>query len=178
MSALAARITAELRALIGQPMGGCWRAANMQIFEFGPRLRIVNRKGEDVETSDVCLHVQCRWRLVDVETIIFGSDDINYPADESVSLDEFDWDKHQSVLDAVQRQWFNQQRGSPLKVEDVRGDAYGGFKLEFEGGVALEAFPCDSRRSEYSEQWRIFGHRVNRSHFVVTSFGVEGELAP
>jgi hypothetical protein len=170
MSTLAERITAELRVLNGQPMGDCWRVANMQIFEFGPRVRIVNRKGQEVETGELRLHVQCRWRLVDPQRIIFGSDDINYPADESISLDEFDWDKYQAVLDIAQRRWFEEHQGSPLKVVAVRGDAYGGFQLQFEGGVALEALPCDSRRGEYSERWRLLGHRVDRSHFVVTGF--------
>jgi hypothetical protein len=175
MSTLAKRITAELCVLINQPIGDCWRAANMQIFEFGPRVRIVNRKGEEVETSDLRLHVQCRWRLTDAEKVIFGTDDINYPADESISPKEFDWDEHRAALDVVQRRWFDQQRDSPQKVVAVRGDAYGGFQLQFEAGVALEAFPCDSRRGEYSERWRLLGHRADGSHFIVTGFGIEGE---
>jgi hypothetical protein len=46
VTSLADRITAELRVLLGQPIGDCWRAANMQVFEFGPRHWITNRKGK------------------------------------------------------------------------------------------------------------------------------------
>ncbi len=77
MSTLGERISVELHVLVGHPIVDCWRVANMQIFEFGPRTQIVNRKGEDVEIGEFRLHVQCRWRLVDAEKIIFGSDDIN-----------------------------------------------------------------------------------------------------
>ncbi len=175
MSTLAERISVELRVLVGHPIVDCWRAANMQIFEFGPQTQIVNRKGEEVKIGELRLHVQCRWRLVDAEKIIFGSDDINYPADDSISLDEFDWDKQPAVLDRAQRRWFSEHQDSPQKVIAVRGDGYGGFQLQLDGGVELQAFPCGSRRGEYSESWRLLGHRADGSHFVVTGDGVEGE---
>src|SRR6266571_2122201 len=171
VSNLADRITAELRVLIGQPMSDCWRAINMQIFEFGQQRPTVNRKGQDIEVADLKLHVQCRWRLVDGATIVFGRDDLDYPADESISLDDFDWDKQKAVLDVTQRRWFESHKASPPKVTDVRGDAYGGFQIRLEGAFALEAFPCDSRRGEHSERWRLFGHRADGSHFVVQGYG-------
>jgi hypothetical protein len=173
MSSLAERITEELRALLGQPIGDCWRGANMQIFGFGPRQWIVNRKGEEVEACEVRLHIQCRWRFVDSERILFARDDLNYPADENVLIEDFDWDQQESVLDATQRAWFAGHRDPPPQVGDVRGDAYGGFRIEFDGGFALECFPCDSRRGEYSERWRLFGHRADGSHFVITGDGIE-----
>ncbi len=150
----------------------------MQIFEFGPRRRIVNRRGEEVEVGQFSLHVQCGWRMVDCSKILFASRDINYPADENISIDDFDWDKHDSVLDVAQRSWFAQQRDIPLHVVSVRGDVYGGFRIELEREFALEAFPCNSKRGEYSEHWRLFGHRPDDVHFVVTGYGVEGEDRP
>jgi hypothetical protein len=174
VNTVADRITAELGALVGQLLGDCWRAADMQVFGFGPRHRIFNRMGE-IEVCGLRLHVQCRWRLVDAGKIAFGRDDLNYPADESVSAEDFDWDKQDSALDVAQRQWFAWHRAAPPRVEAVHGDAYGGFRVCLEGGAALEAFPCDSRRGEYSEHWRLIGHRADGSHFVVTGDGVEGE---
>jgi hypothetical protein len=131
VSDLASLISAELRVLVGQPIADCWRAANMAIFEFGPRQRIVNRKGDEVEVAELRLHVQCRWRVVDTAGIISGSDDINYPADENVSLDEFDWDEQESVLDIRRREWITQSRDIALKVTGVAGDAYGGVRIAF-----------------------------------------------
>ena len=49
MSTLADRITAELRVLINEPLSVCWRAADMQVFEFGPMQKFVNRMGDEVE---------------------------------------------------------------------------------------------------------------------------------
>ncbi len=176
MSKLADQITTELSLLLGQPIGGCWRAANMQIFEFGTRHLILNRKGEEIEVGDINLHVQCRWRMTDGTRIIFGRDDLNSPADATIPIEEFDWDKQLSVLDVMQKQWFKDHRDQPLKVVDACGDAYGGFRIALEGGFNLEAFPCDSCTDEYSQHWRLFGHRADGSHFVVTGYGVEGEV--
>ncbi len=175
MTGLAERISAELRVLIGEPISVCWRAANMQVFEFGRPKTFLNRKGEQVEGSDLRLHVQCRWRMVDGCRILFARDDLLRPANEDIPIDEFDWDKDDSVLDVVQRKWFEDRRVTPLKVVRVAGDKYGGCQVEFEHGVVLELFPCDSDRGEYSEHWRLLGHRPDGSHFVVTGHGVEGD---
>lgn len=173
MVTLAQRITEELQTLVGKPLWDSFRATNMQIFEFGTRQPIVNRKGEEVEVGEVTLHVQCRWRIVDSDQILFGRDDLNYPADDSIPLEEFDWDKDKSVLDVKLRTWFEQRVAAPPKVVNVQGDMYGGFQVQLEHGLRLDAFPCDSCRGEYSEHWRLRGHRPDQSHFVVTGDGVE-----
>ncbi len=171
MNAVAERITDELRTLIGKPMWDCWRAMNMQIFEFGARRPIINRKGEEVEVGEVRLHVQCRWRLGDGKQILFGRDDLNYPADDKIPLEDFDWDQEKSVLDVKQRAWFRQNNAEPPNVVEVHGDLYGGFQIQLEGGFTLEALPCDSRLDD--ELWRLIGHHGDQSHFVVTGNGVE-----
>lgn len=178
MDPLADRITSELSMLIGQPIGDCWRVADMQIFEFGPRHLKRNRKGEMVEASDISLHIQCRWRFVDARSILFGRDDLSYPADETIPQEQFDWDKSSSVLDVAQSGWFEKHGASLPVVQQVQGDGYGGFQIALTGGFTLECFPCDSQRSEYSEHWRLLGHRADGSHFVVTGDGIEKSDGP
>ena len=156
-------------------MSDCWRVADMQIFEFGPRHKFVNRKGEQVVASDLRLHVQCRWRIVDAAGILFGRDDLLRPVDKSISFVDFDWDKDESVLDVVQRKWFAEHRTAPLHVASATGDIYGGFRIRLQQDVVLEAFPCDCDRGEYSEHWRLLGHRPDGSHFVVSGCGVEDD---
>jgi hypothetical protein len=173
MDTLAKRIAAELQALIGQPISDCWRATNMQIFEFGPRRQITNRRGEEIEVCELRLHIQCRWRFVSPTRILFARDDLNYPADDEIPIEEFDWDKQDSVLDEKQRAWFGDHRATPPTVQRVEGDRYGGFRIELSGGFALECFPCDSQQGDYSEHWRMLGHRADGSHFVITGDGVE-----
>jgi hypothetical protein len=166
-SKLADQITRELQFIVGQPLGDCWRAANMQIFGFGQRV-------QPHEPVPIRLHVQCRWRFVDQQRIIFARDDINAPADETIDPEEFDWDREESLLDAKSKEWFA-ERSSRIKVIRAAGDVYGGFRIDFEKGFALEAMPCDSNFGEYSEHWRIFGHRGDESHFVITGYGVESK---
>lgn len=147
----------------------------MQIFEFGPPKKYVNRKRVEVAGSDLRLHVQCRWRMVDGSCILFARDDLLRPANEDIPMDGFDYDTDDSVLDVVQRQWFEDHRAAPLKVVHVAGDQYGGCRIELEDGLVLELFPCDSDRGEYSEHWRLLDDRGDGSHFVVTGYGVEGD---
>jgi hypothetical protein len=175
MTTLADQITSELRVLIGKPISDCWRAANMQIFEFGPQNEFLNRKGDKVTAADIKLHVQCSWRLVDSERILFGSDDLYRPADQNISKDDFDWGKDDSILDVAQKAWFTDRKVAPLHVQNVSGDVYGGFQIMLEHTVVLEAFPFDSDRGEYSEHWRLLGHRPDGSHFVITGYGVEDD---
>ena len=175
MTTLAGRITAELQVLIGEPLSDCWRVSNMPIFEFGPRHKFLNRKGEEVEGSDLRLHLQCRWRIVDAERILFGRDDILRPADENISPDDFDWDEDDSVFDVVRRKWFAERRSVPLHVVSATGDIYGGFRITLEQDVVLEAFPCDSNRGEYSEHWSLLNDRSEGSYFVVMGYGVEDD---
>lgn len=176
MGNLADQITAALSVLIEQPFSGCNRAADMHMFRFGPWRKKTNRKGELTEVTPLCLSVQCRWRVVDQDRILFGRDDLLYPADESISLDDFDCDKQQSRADRLRREWFDQHQTAPPVVTKVRGDRYGGFRIELSGGFALESFPCDSRRGEYSEHWRLMRHEPPDSkHFVVCGHGIEGD---
>ncbi len=175
MSGLAQQISDELRVLLGEPLSEGWRAADMQIFGFGPARKCMNRLGQEVEIAVLRLHVQCRWRIVDGTRILFGRDDLLRPADKGVPLNEFDWDKDKSVLDVARRDWFDSHRSTPPRVVHVEGDAYGGCRIQLEKGMALELFPCDSSRGEYSEHWRFFGHRPDGSHFVVTGDGITSE---
>jgi hypothetical protein len=175
MTGLAERIKSELDRLRGQPIVECTRAANMQMFGFGPQTKAINRRGDEYQRAQIRLHVQSRWRLVDATAILFASDDLNYPADDRTSLDNFDWDKHQSLLDIKQLGWFEQHTASPPRVIATSGDRYGGFAISLESGHTLECFPCTSQRRENSEHWRLFGHRADGGHFVITGNGIEGE---
>lgn len=172
MHDLATAIAAELDQLLGQQISDCWRAVDMQIFEFGPRHEMTNRKGKIVEVSDIRLHLQCRWRFVSKDQILFGQDDLYRSADPHFTED-FDYNKQPSALDAAQRAWFDDHRDKPLRVIATRGDNYGGFRIELESHYALECLPCDTS----GEYWRMLGHRADGTHFVVTAEGIEDSPA-
>lgn len=125
-----------------------------------------------IEVSDLRLDIQCQWRFVDGDSILFGRDDLAYPASAAVPVEQFDWEKADSFLDVARREWFDKYRPSLPVVCEVDGDAYGGFRIALAGGFALECFPSGGRRSDDSELWRLFGHRTDGLHFVVTGDGM------
>jgi hypothetical protein len=180
MSATADKITEELAVLVGLPMSDWWRAAGMQILEFGPKHKIVNRRGEEVERSDISLHLQCFWRLVDSERIVFGHEDLDQPADKSIDPSDFDWDKDDSVLDFHLSKWRAQYYDTPPLVVEATGDAYRGISLALDNGHNLQTFPCSTpwNEEEDNEYWRLCGHRKDGRHFVVADIWVEHQGTP
>lgn len=173
----AERINAELSVLVGEPIVDCWRAGNMQVFEFGAQTRVLNRNGVEVEAGDLRLHVQCRWRFTDPTAILFGCDHRWAPAETTAPAEEFDTGQHPSLLERLVRSWLKERREPPCRVVDMATDPYGGFRMTLEGGCALEVFPCHSGQSEHSEHWRLIGPRSTGQHFVVTGEGIEIEHA-
>ena len=163
------QITEALSALIGLPLWGATRAANMSMFAFGERRSRLNRKGAEVEVGDYALHIQCPWRIVGPDDIVVGSEDRMCLEDESSDWETF---KGPSRCEARIGVWLTEYAAAPLRVERVEGDWVGGFKLLLERGFVLEAFPADSVRGVYSEYWRLF-RPGEKSHFVVTAHGVE-----
>ena len=171
---LADQITAALQVVVGQSLADCWRATTMAVFDFGPTHRVVNHKGVEVDRHAFSLHLQCYWRVVDARRILFGIDDLWRPADPSISVDDFDWDEHESRLDRLWRTWLAEQAGNEPKVIACTGDIYGGFQIELERGFALEVNPCSAGDEQRSEHWRLLGPGRDARHFVVTNHGVEG----
>jgi hypothetical protein len=117
------------------------------------------------------LHIQCPWRIVGPDGIIVGSEDRNYPEDENADWEEFDSDGP-SRCEARMAAWLKEYSTPPLRAERVEADCVGGFKLFFQRGFVLEAFPANSLRGEYSERWRLF-RPSEEGHFVVTGYGVQ-----
>lgn len=178
MNALADRITSELQRLVGRPFTDCRRVCNLHIFEFGPKQKRVNRKGQVVELAETRIHVSCPWRVVQQGRILFGSDDLYWPADDAIPLDDFDWHKHNSVLDVASREWLGQHRDAPLKVISAAGNDCGGFRIQLEESVLFEAFPCSSPSRDYSEHWSLLDDRSGGTYLEVTANGIEEQDEP
>jgi hypothetical protein len=166
-------IQRALGALIGLPLWGTHRAADLQCFAFGDRHPTVTRRGEPAERSDYSLHVQCSWRLVGPDGIIAGRRDLYYPAgdDPYEGLDDFDYDGPvMNRRSARLADFFEARESEPLVVVGCSADDLGGFRLDFDGGFRLEVFPDDSLDSE---RWRLLTFDRSVPHFVVTGAGIE-----
>ncbi len=166
------RITKALSALIGLPLWRAHRAMDVEVFAFGERRPRRNRKGKEAEVGEYALHIQCPWRIVGPDGMVVGSEDRNYPEDENADRGEFDSDGP-SRCESRMAGWLKGYSTAPLKVERVEADYVGGFKLFFQQGFVMEAFPANSLQGEYSERWRLLRPSEEERHFVVCGYGTE-----
>jgi len=159
--------------LIGKPLWGCGRAANLATFAFGERIKTVDFFGKPTEVGEYALHVQCAWHIGRGEEVIVGSRDIYYPADYQSEDEEippdFDWDKHPNRRDRLLRSLFEDGARS-FTVQRVEVRLAGSLRLSLSDGFYLDVFPDDSLGREH---WRLFMPRTEERHFVVTGRGIE-----
>jgi hypothetical protein len=172
-------IERAVRLLVGLPLQlPPGRAANMLTLGFGDIVTTTDFRGEPMEVPEHSLHVQCHWRLVryaPTPQILVGSRDMYYPADLSTDLedDSFQWDKPNANWCDRQFDLFaTEYNSTPIVVEAVDADDYGGFRMQFSGSLALELFPDTSLHGEGKEHWRFFG-AAEKPHFVVGESGIE-----
>lgn len=166
----------SLRPIIGMPLWSIGRAGNLEWFAFGVHRHVVNNATKDGNpkiVSDYALHVQCSWRILDLEGIFVASRDRFYPAgdDPYKDLEEFEWDipgvnRCDERVSKLLQEWATY----PMIVNAVDVDFVGGLKITFNNGYKLDVFPDLSVEAEY---WRFFKPYVDEEHFVVTGKGIE-----
>ena len=163
------KIEKALSPLLGMPLWGASRAADMQVFQMGARHTVTSFRGKPCSVGDYALHLQCTWRIFGPSGIVTGSTDLYYPpGDPDQKPPDFDWqqgnrrDERLANLLAAESDGFS--------VEHVSADESGGFVLNLRGGYRLEAFPADSLPNEH---WRLLKQGDLTSHFVVTGLGIE-----
>jgi hypothetical protein len=158
--------------LLGMPLGETWRAANMQIFEFGPGREGTNRRGQLIRLPDWALHVQCAWRLLCGGALFVGSADLQYPADrEADPLKEFDWDNEPDRRSAILLNVINGT--TRLAVREVDLLEAGTLDLTLSDSYRLQVFP-DSSYPE-TEHWRLLSPAWGGEHYVCSSNGFSKE---
>jgi hypothetical protein len=175
---LKADIEAALRSLVGLPMWGPTRAANMLSLQFGEPRLAPTRRDPTREAGERALNMFCPWRLVRGRELIAGSGDLYTPADAEADLESFDWDARGATWwDRRLGQFFAAQ-GEPLVVRDALADPIGGFTLSFDGNVRIEVFPASAAAPHVeTEHWRLFGPGTSEAHFVVTADGIYRDAA-
>ena len=162
-----------LAPLVGLPMWGAARAANMLTLQFGSTSADAANGGP--AHGEYALQVSCAWRIATATEILVASGDLFTPADPDAELETFDWDvKGATWWDARMRDLAESYAASSLTVATFVADALGGFRLVLAGGVELEIFP-DSAPAPHveTEYWRLFRPRFSDPHVVVGTTGVE-----
>ena len=165
-----------LQVIIGLPLWSIGRAGDLEWFEIGDERRVIPiNNGETKIISEYALHVQCAWRIRNLNQIYVASRDRYYPQGEDPYKDfeKFDWDKPGvNRLDERISKLFDERMGKPLKILSLVADNVGGICLTLSDGYYLEVFPDDSL---YGEYWRLLQPYTNKQHFVVTGHGFEFE---
>ncbi len=119
------------------------------------------------------MHVQCAWRLSNLDGIVTGLRDLYYPAGDPDAAAE-GWSPFKkgarSRLDERTEQLLSQWELSPPVVNSVSADALGGIRLSLTNGYALEVWPGESLPDEY---WPVFEPSRGNPHFVVSGSGID-----
>ena len=164
-ASLQSRIEDALLALVGLPIWDACRALNMEMFDIGDRVEVVNRRQETVEVGTYRLHVQAPWRIVGPKGIVVGSVDSHYPPGGREDDESFNPNNDRSSCEERVRAWLDKHRRRPLVIRSVAADEWGGLRLVLTGGYALEVVPASSRPD--CEHWRLIGPGAEEPPHVV-----------
>ena len=138
-------IEKALAPLVGLPLWALGRAGSLEWLQFGRPQIIPGRSGESREVGAYALHLDCAWRLLGPDGMIWASDE-----------------SERGHLPAV--------TAAPVECEAVLADDTGGFQLKVKGGVRLLVRPEDTAAEEY---WRLLQPGQDAPHSVVGAAGIE-----
>jgi len=157
--------------LIGLELTFARLAADMRLFGFGPVRERTSFRGELVYVAAFSLHLQCAWRLANVDGVVTGSHDLwtyvgpgDKPEDwEPVRGDSLQTNRLESLLGSPLGTGRSLYYASGVQVTDASSDARtGDFSIGLSSGHRLEGYPCGSA----GEQWRLFSPGADDPHLV------------
>jgi hypothetical protein len=155
--------------LVGNPLSGTFRAADMEMFEFGEQLPFVDRHGNNRTRGQYRLHVQCPWRIVRSKTVLLGYDDMVEPP-RGVSANEFDPNAGgKNLRDELMAEFLRDTSIDGRTVRRCAATELGDVQLTFGDNSRLELFPAAS--NDEAEYWRLL--LPDGSHLVMSGAGLE-----
>ncbi|MCP4406521.1 MAG: hypothetical protein GY807_01930 [Gammaproteobacteria bacterium] len=159
----------RIEVLIGLPLLKIRRAADMLMMHFGSPRLVEDRKGKQKTVGEWALHVQTNWRITRGSEILFGQADMLYRASDLEPRDddrlgELRFDERAEALNEALPE-------SETVVQGVACDVFGGLRLTFRDGLALEVFPDMSSDFPDYELWRLFGPGKGYQHLVFEATG-------
>jgi hypothetical protein len=139
------------------------RAVDMQIFDLGERVPIVNRGGHNYMIGEYRLHIQSDWRFVRAGVAFVTYDDIRLPTTDAPDA-AFDPDLGSRTLrDELLERFISNSSDRERTVEQATVTKAGGLLLRFRGGATLDVDPEDAKSER--EAWRLL--RPDGSHAVM-----------
>lgn len=157
-------VESVLCKLVGQPLVGAARAADMLILQLGKLRQRQTPPGRNVETGEWALHIQCPWRIGNSQGIYTGRSDYWQPQEAAETRAELEnWNPELSnIWDERMSAWIAKRQTSPVKVRSVSSDCFAGMRLHFDDGFTLEVFSDSSS----DEDWRLIAWDDDK-HLVV-----------
>jgi hypothetical protein len=169
---LKSHIEKELSVLIGLPLYGIGRAANMGTFHFGREIRRSickgKHRGKEEAHGEFRLHVQCTWRIIHRGKIVTGSDDYLYQRLDDGSYDYSD-DDSTPLQDERIKGWLTEELRAKLCVVSIWSDEVGSLDVQLAPACHLQVFPTVT--IDDGEYWRFFG--CFGPHLVMTPSGLD-----
>lgn len=164
-------ITRVMEVLVGEPLWGSARVADMEMFAFGAQRQEVTSLGRERIAGTFALHVQCCWRIVGRNGIAVGYSDHHEPAEQSSETPDATPDRpDENLRDQKLAELFNRFKNRPLLVESVEADNVGTVRLGLSHGHVLELIPdAVGTKKDPPEHWRFIRRpSPDRSrHFVL-----------
>jgi hypothetical protein len=176
------QIEETLQCLIGQRFWGAKRRFGLLVLHFGPQKMTTDQHGNPHEVGTYAIHSQCAWRITAAKSIRVASGDISFGTTE-----EYNEEKAKHGEDAYyplakgnkNRQheqlslFFEHCAKTPIFVQSILADDFGGLTIEMSEDYKLALFPNDSLEGEF---WRFFilDDEVT-PHLVVTGNGIEDQ---
>lgn len=164
-------INVRLQALVGQPLIGSNRAADMEMFSFGEL--VPTPAGRTVPShlaGRYGLHLQCPWRIVRSGSLIVGYDDLREPksgqeCDENFDPDELETTLREELLEAFHREREDRRR----LVTAIAASQLGDLSVTLDDDCMLEVFPDSAGPGR--EHWRLLD--LLGGHLVISTAGFE-----
>ena len=155
------------RTIVGLPLWGATRAADMQRFMFGRAIDGTRTDGRAHQYGEFELHVQCPWRLISNGLLIVGSRDLSEPRSGLIGGPDFDWEPIGSNLRDELLDVYIEDHQGPRFVRQMGLELLGDLRLTLDDGSELQLFSANSQRPIEGEYWRFT--QVDGEHLVATT---------
>jgi hypothetical protein len=153
-----------LNVLLGCPLIGSQRAADMEMFWFGQFVERLNAKGIGYVVGEYRLHVECSWRITGPAGIVVGYTDLADTSDDR-GEERSETSETMSLRDELLVAYYKNSERNVVAVESTR---LGDLTLRLSDDTTLEVFP-DAANPE-TEYWRLI--EPGGTHYVMSGSGL------